>query len=228
MYRLRETEHKKYDFWGCWFKPFIVKVLPNILGIAFLTVLILIICYKYVATKEHTTVYQSAEEITETVETADKHTSQLESLASAEVGNSYYQAEPTLIVYPVAPIQSCTLSAPMQLWVKDTCEVYNVDFYVVVSMMWHESRYNADAYNANSNCIGLMQINQDYHSVQDSQGNTLDLSTPCLNVLKGIQLMSGYLERYEGDYTQALTYYSGGSTVYANSVLEYAERLRNE
>ena len=223
MYRLRERKHRKYDFWGCWFRPLLIRLvraIPSIVCVAFLTVVILTICYKYTATNEDSTI--------DFEYTQDSHTAQLESMEQSEVGNSYYKSEPKMIVYPIKPIQSCTLSAPFQLWIKDTCETYNVDFYVVVSMIWHESRYNANAYNESSGCVGLMQLNTYYHTEYDSTGKPLDMSAPCINVLKGIQLMSGYLERYEGDYTQALTYYSGGSTVYANSVLEYAERLRNE
>lgn len=221
MYRLKKQKRRKYDWWGCWIRPTLhifKKVIPNVLMMSVLTIMLLIVVNKWCANTEYQTPYQTPDEY---------HQSQIESLKNDEVGNFYYQPESQEIVYPQKIIESCPLSAPMQNWIYETCESYNVDFYIVISVIYHESKFDENAYNSDSGCVGLMQIMVKYHQEYTSDGTPIDLQEPCANVLKGIELLSSYTERF-GGIKQALVYYCGGSESYADSVLEYAERIRYE
>ena len=219
MFRLRKQKKRKYDWWGCWIRPALIvlrKTILNIISIVVLTTMLLIVVDKWCNNEEYKTPYQTPDEF---------HQAQLEELESNEVGNNYYTSKTKEIVYPLPIIEDCPLSAPFQNWIYDTCEAYGVDFYIVMSVIYHESRYDVNAYNPTTGCVGLMQIMVKYHQDYLSDGTPIDLQAPCENVLKGIQLLSAYTERF-GDIRSALVYYSGGSESYANNVLEYAERLR--
>lgn len=75
------------------------------------------------------------------------------------------------------------------------CEQYGVDYDIVVAIAWHESRFDVDAVNDQTGCIGLMQIapvHWDY--LLDDHG--IDVHTPEGNIEAGIFLLAGYLDDY--------------------------------
>lgn len=116
------------------------------------------------------------------------------------------------------------------------CEEYDKDPELIISMMKSESTYNPDA--DNGTCIGLMQINPKWHKDRMERLNVTDLKDPISNVKVGVDYLSELSENrsikyalmcYNMGFTTAKEYLSKkGYSYYANSIVEYAETLKED
>lgn len=132
-----------------------------------------------------------------------------------------------------SPLYDVPLDADLQAHIKLTCEEQHIDPYIVLAMIWHESRWNADAVGDGGNSLGLMQVQPRWHSGRMEKLGCEDLLDPYDNVTVGIDYLAENLRRYDGDIAKALTaynrgHYAGEITGYAKSVLEKADELRGD
>lgn len=126
-------------------------------------------------------------------------------------------------------------------YIYDICERYrNVEPELVMSIVYHESRWDPSAKNYNGSCVGLMQISKKWHTKRAEKltGST-DLSDPYVNLSTGIDLLNDLISEHgKDDLDLAIMRYNGSSdayarhaarnpTPYARSVLSYMEELKN-
>ena len=115
-------------------------------------------------------------------------------------------------------------------YVDDICKIYKVKPSLIKSIIWQESRYEADAINYNRTCFGLMQVSAYWHQDRMLRLGVHDLFDPYSNILVGVDYLSELLEKY-GDIELVLMLYSmphkqaftlhkkGESSEYVKSVL---------
>lgn len=144
----------------------------------------------------------------------------------------------TAVELKAAPIEepvlyAVPLEAELQLHIIQTCEEYHIDPAIVMATIWRESRFRADAVGDGGNSLGLMQIQEYWHSGRMERLGCEDLLDPYQNVVVGIDYLAESIDRYDGDVAKALVAYNQGHyyetiTDYALSVLDMAEELRCE
>ena len=122
--------------------------------------------------------------------------------------------------------------------IRDICTMYdNVEPELVMSIVWHESRYNPNVISA-ANCVGLMQISPFWHQSRAYELGVENLFDPKGNILVGVDYLSELIKQYEDiklvlmlynmDHDKAFELYNKGEiSYYAKSVLERAEMLKN-
>lgn len=111
--------------------------------------------------------------------------------------------------------------------IQEICEIYNIEPALVQSIIYHESRYNADA--RNNNCVGLMQINKPYHIYRAEKLGIVDFYDPHSNILLGVDYLSELFNVY-GDPVLVLMVYNMGDsraiTLYKQGIInEYARKV---
>ena len=100
-------------------------------------------------------------------------------------------------------LENVPLSKDLQQYVYDLCQEHGVDYSIVFSLMYSESRFQSDAHNKGSDCRGLMQLSNRYY------GKGKNLFDPYVNVEKGIELLANFYKSYN-DYNKALMCYNLG------------------
>lgn len=124
------------------------------------------------------------------------------------------------------------LSEYLQRYIYEICADKNVPVTLIMAMIDHESRFNAEVVSSTED-YGLMQINSVNHDWLEAEHRCADMLNPYQNVYCGITIISSYIEKYEGDYGKALMAYNMGdygarkawndgitSTKYSTSILE--------
>ncbi len=119
-------------------------------------------------------------------------------------------------------------------YIHDVCELYSIDIPLVQSMVYHESRYTANA--KNGDCIGPLQVSKKWHTsraeklgvdLQDTYGNILtgvDYLSELFNKYKDVKLV---LMMYNMRHDTAMELYRNGKTTnYVESVLTRANGIR--
>lgn len=128
-----------------------------------------------------------------------------------------------------------TQEEQIDMYVEEICEDYNVDPYLVKSIIWYESRYNPNV--SNGNCVGLMQVSTYWHARRASELGVTDFYDPYSNILVGVDFLSDMLKKngdpalvlmlYNMDHNTAYSWYEQGKiSDYARSVLNRAEALK--
>jgi len=124
-------------------------------------------------------------------------------------------------------------------YIRDICTMYdNVEPELVMSIVWHQSRYDPNAISSNGKCVGLMQISTFWHRSRAFQLGVEDFFNPKDNILLGVDYLSELfklfndpklvLMLYNMDHDAAFEMYNKGEiSYYAKSVLERAEMLKN-
>lgn len=141
------------------------------------------------------------------------------------------ETEPAPTPTPAPVLYDVPLEDELQLFIISECESKNVDPAVVLSMIYRESRFTADVIGDNGNSFGYMQIQPRWWYGKMADLGCTDLLDGKQNVTVGIDILADLLERYEGDYSKALTAYNTGAfrgtvTEYANAVIVKAEALK--
>jgi len=122
-------------------------------------------------------------------------------------------------------------------YVYDICTQYNVDQYLIRSIIYQESRYQPNAHNGN--CPGLMQISTYWHRARAEQLGVTDFYDPYSNILLGVDFLSELfndyhdtslvLMLYNQDWDTAFVMHRAGQiSDYAWSVMTRAETLKQE
>lgn len=103
------------------------------------------------------------------------------------------------------------LTHEIQDYIRETSERYGVPMELVIAVIDKESSFRANVISG-TNDYGYMQINTiNFETLTEKLGVT-DLLDPYENILSGIYLLSGHLERTDGDIELALMRYNCGAT----------------
>lgn len=133
-----------------------------------------------------------------------------------ERGPAKAQPEPTETVETVTYREDIPMPAEHQAALFEACEANGVPLALALGLIYTESRFQADADNGTS--YGLCQLNRDYFP---------DGLSPEDNIRAGMEYLGALLERYDTVEAALTSYNAGhdtGSRVYANAVLEAAEK----
>lgn len=103
------------------------------------------------------------------------------------------------------------LDTELQDYIRSLCEIHNVPMELVMAMIHQESSFRASVVSS-SNDYGLMQINTINHEWLQEELGITDFLDPYQNVLCGIYIISGHLEKTDGDIELALMRYNCGAT----------------
>lgn len=104
---------------------------------------------------------------------------------------------------------SIPLSHSLQRYIFEICADEQVPVSLILAMIEHESHFNADVISSTDD-YGLMQINTVNHEWLKEEYRCADMLDPYQNVFCGIQIISSYLEKYDGDFHKALMAYNMG------------------
>lgn len=107
------------------------------------------------------------------------------------------------------PLQ-CGMPYDEQEFLFYLCKGYNIDFFLVMAMIQHESRFDADVVNATGD-YGLMQINKVNHEWLTESIGVTDYLDPYQNMRAGCFILRKLFERYQ-DVGLVLMCYSMGET----------------
>lgn len=103
------------------------------------------------------------------------------------------------------------LSDEIQDYIREKCEEYDVPMELVIAMIEHESSFRADVISK-TNDYGYMQINTINHEWLSETLGVSNFLDPYENILCGIYIISGHLEKTDGNIELALMRYNCGAT----------------
>lgn len=113
------------------------------------------------------------------------------------------------------------LSHSLQKYIFEICADEGVPPTLILAMIEHESQFDPEVISETED-YGLMQINKINHDQLKEEYRSADMLNPYQNVFCGVKILSGYVGKYEGDYTKALMAYSmgeyGAKKAWANGV----------
>lgn len=151
------------------------------------------------------------------------------------------EAKDEIDLQPIVATQTmmlfdCPLDYDLQKHIVDTCSEYGIVPEVVFAMIDQESDFNAAAVGDSGNSLGLLQIQQRYHSERMQKLGCTDLLDPAQNVQVGVDYLAELYSKY-GDMEMALVAYNAGPSgaktnffdrgqywsVYSQEVLEQAD-----
>ena len=117
------------------------------------------------------------------------------------------EAEPVPeVVYYDVP-----LDHDLQDFIRARCGEYGVEMELILAMIETESSFRADAYSK-TNDVGLMQINKCNHEWLREELGITDFTDPRQNVLAGVHIIAGHLDKTDGDKHLALMRYNCGAS----------------
>lgn len=113
--------------------------------------------------------------------------------------------EPTVFYFDVP------LSDGFQDYIRAKCFEYDVPMELVIALIDKESSFRADVVSK-TNDYGYMQINKCNHEWLSETLGVSNFLDPYENVLCGIYIISGHLEKTDGNIELALMRYNCGAT----------------
>ncbi len=126
-------------------------------------------------------------------------------------------------------IKGCPLPKRIQRGIFCVCEDTTLSFELVMSLIYEESGWDPECISDDGKSVGLMQIQEKWHTeLMDKTGCT-DLTDPIQNVRVGTALLKRHFSTYQ-DPAWALMAYNGGQAyadrmIKANKTSAYAERI---
>ena len=121
------------------------------------------------------------------------------------------EAQPeTTATEATATLYDVPLNTELQLHIIQTCEAHDIDPAVVIGVIWKESTYKASAVGDSGNSLGLMQIQPRWHSERMDRLGCPDLLDPFQNVTVGVDILTGLIDKYDGNISMALMAYNAG------------------
>lgn len=120
-------------------------------------------------------------------------------------------------------------------YIRTICREYKLEPELVMSIVYHESRYNPKA--KTGDCLGLMQVSKYWHKERAIKLGVTDFYDSRSNILLGVDYLSELFESYKDPKlvlmlynmkheTAFKLYRDGKTSYYARSVLERAENLK--
>lgn len=97
-------------------------------------------------------------------------------------------------------------------YIEEVCESYNICPELVQAIIERESSWNPKA--ENDGCIGLMQIDPNFHRDRMERLGITDLKSPYDNILVGVDYLAELFEQHEDVYAVLMTYNAGYSKNY--------------
>ena len=126
-------------------------------------------------------------------------------------------------------IKDCPLPKKIQREIFHICGDAALSFELVMSLIYEESGWDPECISDGGESVGLMQIQEKWHTdLMDKTGCT-DLTDPVQNVRVGTTLLKRHFRTYH-DPAWALMAYNGGRAyadrmIKANKTSAYAERI---
>ena len=126
-------------------------------------------------------------------------------------------------------IKGCPLPKKIQREIFHVCEDTTLSFELVMSQIYEESGWDPECISDDGESVGLMQIQEKWHTeLMDKTGCT-DLTDPVQNVRVGTALLKRHFITYQ-DPAWALMAYNGGQAyadrmIKQNKTSAYAERI---
>ena len=102
------------------------------------------------------------------------------------------------------------LPKDLQDYISSVCSTYSVPCELIYGIIEVESNFRADTVS-DTNDYGLMQINKCNHEWLSSTLGVSDFLDPKENILCGIYIISGHLEKTDGNVELALMRYNCGA-----------------
>jgi hypothetical protein len=120
-------------------------------------------------------------------------------------------------------------------YVADISKAYEIDPYLIMSVIEQESEYNPRA--KNGNCLGLMQVSSYWHKDRAERLGVTDFYDPYGNILLGVDYICELRGKYKDIYlvlmlynmehkTAFALYNNGQVSYYARTIVNRAERYR--
>ena len=113
------------------------------------------------------------------------------------------------------------LSHSLQQYIYEICADNDMSVSLVIALIDQESNFNPECVS-DTNDYGLMQINECNFQWVKEDYNSVDMFNPYQNVYCGINILAGYLHKYDDDYTKALMCYNlgeyGASKAWENGI----------
>lgn len=113
------------------------------------------------------------------------------------------------------------LSHSLQQYIYEICADNDLSVSLVIALIDQESNFNPECVS-DTNDYGLMQINECNFQLVKEDYNSVDMFNPYQNVYCGINILAGYLHKYDDDYTKALMCYNlgeyGASKAWENGI----------
>lgn len=113
------------------------------------------------------------------------------------------------------------LSHSLQQYIYEICADNDLSVSLVIALIDKESNFNPECVS-DTNDYGLMQINECNFQWVKEDYNSVDMFNPYQNVYCGINILAGYLHKYDDDYTKALMCYNlgeyGASKAWENGI----------
>lgn len=103
------------------------------------------------------------------------------------------------------------LSEELQDYIREKCSEYEVPMELVIALIDKESSFRSDVVST-TNDYGFMQINQCNHEWLSSTLGVSNFLDPKENILCGIYIISGHLEKTDGNVELALMRYNCGAS----------------
>lgn len=148
------------------------------------------------------------------------------------------EAETECKVLQCTTMYDVPISDDLQFFIQEWCKDYGIDPKLVLAVIKVESNFRCNAYNADTDCCGLMQINSVNLPMLRAELGVTDLFNAYENAMGGIYLLRQALN-YDGDTEHALMIYNCGiggakklfykgvhGTEYSRKVLEARDNLR--
>ena len=136
-------------------------------------------------------------------------------------------------------IEYAPLSVEEQInkYILELSTLYDLDPYIIHSIVWHESRYKPEAVASNGVCLGLMQVCTTWHMSRAEKLGVTDFHDIYGGLLLGIDYFSELIHStndvglalmlYNMNHSKAYALHSKGElSSYATSVLNRAEALK--
>lgn len=112
---------------------------------------------------------------------------------------------------PVVFYWDVPLSEDLQDYIRTLCEEYSVPEELILAMIEVESSFRPNVISASGD-YGYMQINRCNHEWLTEELGVTDFLDPYQNILCGVYIISGHLEKTESDAAKALMRYNCGAT----------------
>lgn len=110
-----------------------------------------------------------------------------------------------------AVIYDVPLGRELQIFTQNTCERYGIEYELVLAIIQVESGFNPNAYNVETDCIGLMQVKSSNLPELIEELDVNYLYDPFDNILGGVYLLRKAFS-YDCNTEHALMIYNNGLT----------------
>lgn len=126
-------------------------------------------------------------------------------------------------------IKGCSIPKKIQRGIFRVCEDTTLFFELVMSLIYEESGWDPECISDDGESVGLMQIQEKWHTELMDKTGCSDLTDPVQNVRVGTALLKRHFSTYQ-DPAWALMAYNGGQAyadrmIKANKTSAYAGRI---